>query len=122
MLCAQTECGIIWQAIITHGGVSHMLKWGCERKPGNRLIKDGNPTKLVGMNLLIPASYEDERTRILTPAEIRELADVFRLMDASYADAPDRRVSAHPVDTKIRIALWLCLSTVCYIGEPLMSR
>ncbi|WP_345797145.1 tyrosine-type recombinase/integrase [Castellaniella sp. MT123] len=122
LLRAQTERGIIRQAIITYGNVSHMLKWGRERKPWNRLLEDGNPAKLVDMDLLIPTDYEDERTRILTSAEIGELADIFRNMDASYADAPDRRAAVHPVDTKTRIALWLCLSTVCRIGELLRSR
>lgn len=122
MLRAHAARGIVRQVIVTYGNVSHMLKWGRERKPWNRLLEDGNPAKLVDMDLLIPADYEDERTRILTPAEIRELADIFRRMDASYADAPDRRATPHPVDAKTRIALWLCLSTVCRIGELLMSR
>lgn len=70
----------------------------------------------------LPADYESERDRVLSPAEIRKLADIFQRMDGDYANAPHKRKADRPVDPKRRVALWLCLSTLCRIGELLMVR
>lgn len=122
MLRLQTKRGVVRQAIITHSTVSSMFRWGGERKPWKHLLDDGNPAKLVDMDLLIPADYEEERTRVLLPSEIRELAAIFRRMDEDYAAAPDKRRAGQPVDQKTRLALWICLGTICRIGELLMAR
>lgn len=122
MLRRQMKRGVVRLAVVTFADVSQMVAWGEQRKPWRALMVEGNPCELVDINKLLPADYEEERDRVLTPGEIRELADIFRRMDETYQAAPDRRTASRPVDAKTRIALWLCLSTICRIGELLMAR
>lgn len=122
MLRKQMKRGVVRLAVTTYGDVAQMLAWGEKRQPWRGLLIDGNPADLVDMDKLLPADYEPERDRVLSPAEIRELADIFQRMDEDYANAPNKRKADHPVDPKTRVALWLCLSTLCRIGELLMAR
>lgn len=43
-------------------------------------------------------------------------------MQTDYAAATDRRVADRPVLRETQIAMWLCLSTACRIGELLKAR
>jgi integrase len=43
-------------------------------------------------------------------------------MDATYEAAPDRRSATRPLQAESRIALWVCLSTACRIGELLLAE
>ena len=122
MLRQQMKRGVTRLAVTTHKEVSQMFGWAEKRQPWRRLLADGNPCALVEINKLLPADYEEERDRILSPAEIRQLANAFQHMDNEYANAADRRKATRPVDHKTRIALWLCLGTLCRIGELLLTR
>lgn len=122
MLRRALKRGVTRQVVIIYKDVSQMLAWGEKRQPWRGLLVDGNPCDLVDVNKLLPADYETERDRILSPAEIRELHGIFAGMDEAYANADDRRSATRPVDQKTRIALWLCLSTLCRIGELLLTR
>ncbi|WP_276808020.1 tyrosine-type recombinase/integrase [Castellaniella defragrans] len=122
MLRRVLKRGVTRQAVIVYKDVSQMLAWGEKRQPWRGLMADGNPCDLVDMDKLLPADYETERDRVLSPAEIRELHNIFARMDEAYANADDRRSAPRPVDQKTRIALWLCLSTMCRIGELLLTR
>lgn len=122
MLRRVLKRGVTRQAVIIYKDVSQMLTWGEKRQPWRGLLVDGNPCDLVDMNKLLPADYETERDRVLSAAEIRELRSIFAGMDEAYANADNRRSAPRPVDQKTRIALWLCLSTLCRIGELLLTR
>jgi integrase len=73
---------------------------------------------------LVSPSYDlsNERDRVLSDDEIRQLHGIFKAMTEQYQAAPDKRVAVQPVVVTTQIALWLCLSTTCRIGELLMSR
>lgn len=114
--------GVIRQVVLAFGDISQMLHWGEKRQPWRGLLIDGNPADLVDIDRLLPADYEPERDRVLSPAEIRELATIFAQMDDDYANAPDKRKAGRPVDPKTRVALWICLGTLCRIGELLMAE
>jgi len=43
-------------------------------------------------------------------------------LEADWLNAPDRRATNQPFAKKSQIALWLCLSTLCRIGELLQAE
>lgn len=114
--------GVTRTLVNVYGDVNQMLAWGEKRQPWRGLLINGNPCDLVDVDKLLPDDYEEERDRVLSVAEIRELRDIFQRMDDEYAAAADRRKATRPVDKKTRIALWLCLGTLSRIGELLMTR
>jgi integrase len=72
---------------------------------------------------IVDANFNDApRERILTSDEITELQNIFIDLERTYAEAPNKRSAPRPVKKMTQIALWLCLSTSCRIGELLMSR
>jgi integrase len=103
--------------------VRQMFRWADKRQPWRGLLIDGNPAELVEPKHVTPQGYERvERDRVLSPDEIRELRDIFASMDVAYNVAPDRRVAVRPVQQTTQLALWLCLGTMCRIGELLKAR
>lgn len=122
MLRKMLKRGVTRQAVIAYNDTNQMLSWGEKRQPWRGLLIDGNPCDLVDVNKLLPDDYEEERDRILSPAEIRELQDIFVRMEEDWLNAPDRRATTRPLAKKSQIALWLCLGTLCRIGELLMAR
>jgi len=122
MLRRMRKRDVTRQTVIAYNDVNQMLSWGEKRQPWRGLLADGNPCNLVDVGKLLPADYEEERDRTLSPAEIRELSEIFKRMDTDYANADDRRKATRPIDPRTRIALWLCLGTLCRIGELLMAR
>jgi integrase len=100
-----------------------LFRWAEKRKPWRALLIEGNPAALVDLKLVVQKNYTPTvRDRVLSSHEIRELRDVFVNMKSSYEEAADRRVAARPVAIETQIAMWLCLSTACRIGELLKSR
>ncbi|MFL9923707.1 tyrosine-type recombinase/integrase [Herbaspirillum lusitanum] len=116
--------GVTRTAIIAFNDLGQMLRWGEKRQPWRGLLADGNPIDLVDMEILIPADYEEERDRILPPNEIRELANIFSSTTATYESAVigTKRNQVHPIKRETQLALWICLGTLCRIGELLMAR
>jgi integrase len=72
----------------------------------------------------VPVDYDmsNVRERTLNADEIRELSDIFGRMDTDYAGASDKRRASRPLQPERRIALWICLGTLCRIGELLMAE
>jgi integrase len=100
-----------------------MYRWAVKRPPWRTLLQLGNPAELVELKQVVPPGYESGvRDRVLSPAEIRELRDIFAAMLASYASAENRRTAERPVQAETQLALWLCLATGCRIGELLRTR
>jgi integrase len=101
-----------------------MLHWGEKRQPWRGLMAEGNPADLVDMETLLPNDYEEERDRVLSPAELRELAEIFARATADYNAAPDgtKYQVIRPLKRESELALWICLGTLCRIGELLMAE
>ncbi len=102
--------------------IGQMLRWAEKRKPWRPLLIDGNPAELVEINKLIPSDYTKERSRILSIEEIRKLKEVFDQTARNYADAPHKYGTERPLKKEVQIAMWLCLSTLCRIGELLQTE
>lgn len=122
LLKRQLRRGVIRTCVVTYQDIKQMLSWGETRQPWRRLLMDGNPATLIDIELLLPDDYEDECDRVLSAEEIYELATVFRRMEDEYRNAPDKRKARRPLSTKSQFALWICLSTLCRIGELLQAE
>lgn len=122
----------VYRAIITTGktptavelskDIGQMLRWAEKRKPWRALLIDGNPSELVEIKKLVPKGYTKERKRMLSIDEIKKLKFIFDSTAQSYLDAPSKYGTERPLKKEVQIAMWLCLSTICRIGELLMTE
>lgn len=102
--------------------IGQMLRWAEKRKPWRALLIDGNPAELVDIKQLVPNDYTKERKRQLSIEEIIKLQTIFDTTAQNYADAPQKTGTERPLKKEAQIALWLCLGTLCRIGELLMTE
>lgn len=102
--------------------VKQMLTWCEKRKPWRALLIDGNPALLVEINKILPVDFTKVRDRVLSSDEIRKLKLVFDNMTENYLNADKKYGSERPLKKEVQIAMWLCLSTVCRIGELLKTE
>jgi integrase len=101
-----------------------MFAWAEKRQPWRKMLIDGNPAELVRIETIVPVDYDmaNVRERTLNADEIHELRDIFDRMDAAYENASDKRCAVRPLQAESRLALWICLGTLCRIGELLMAQ
>ncbi|WP_254916270.1 site-specific integrase [Achromobacter denitrificans] len=85
---------------------------------------DGNPADLVSEDSITPPDHEEERDHVLSAAEIQELRDVLDRLTAEYETAPAgyKYEYERPLKKESQLALWICLGTLCHIGELLMAQ
>lgn len=102
--------------------ILQMLRWGEKRTPWRKLLIEGNPAELIEINKLLPHDYVKERDRMLSIDEIKRLKLIFDGTNQNYANAPAKYGVERPLKKEVQIAMWLCLSTLCRIGELLMSE
>lgn len=114
--------GKIATAVELSKDIGQMLRWAEKRKPWRALLIDGNPTELVDIKQLTPHDYTKERKRQLSTEEIIKLRSVFDETEQDYANAPSKYGTERPLKKESQIALWLCLGTLCRIGELLMTE
>jgi integrase len=124
VLRALVARGVNRTAVEVHRNIKQMFRWAEKRQPWRRLLKDGNPAELVEIAKIVDPDYDlsNIRSRVLTEDELRELRDRFEEMARDYEAAPDKRRAIRPVEPETQAALWLCLSTLCRIGELLMTE
>ncbi|EJM75742.1 phage integrase family protein [Pseudomonas sp. GM49] len=124
MLRAVRERGVNRYVVSLFADLNQMLAWGEKRKPWRGLMIDGNPADLVKVKKLLDHDYQEERDRILTVDEIRELRDIFESMERDYAALPpgQKYSGVRPLERKAQLALWICLGTLCRIGELLKAE
>ena len=114
--------GKVATAVELSKDIGQMLRWAEKRKPWRALLIDGNPAELVEIGKLLPDDYTKERTRLLSIEEICKLRQIFDESESSYAEAANRRTAERPLKKEAQIAVWLCLGTLCRIGELLMTE
>lgn len=124
VLRALVARGVNRTAVEVHRNIKQMFRWAEKRQPWRRLLQDGNPAELVEIAKIVDPDYDlsNIRSRVLNDEEIRELRDRFEQMARDYDAAPDKRRTVRPVEPETQAALWLCLSTLCRIGELLMTE
>ena len=115
--------------VIRNNDIRQMLRWAEKHKPWRGLMADGNPADLMTPKVLddlklLDADYNEVRDRTLSPAEVRELRDIFAKLESDYDALPEgqKYSGIRPVNQRVQCAVWICLSTLCRIGELLMSE
>ncbi|EZP05717.1 hypothetical protein V555_01859 [Pseudomonas aeruginosa BWH054] len=116
--------GLNRTVVIRSKDIGQMLRWGEKRKPWRTLMADGNPADLIDVSKLLDHDYEEQRDRLLSPDEIRELHDIFERLERDYEALPagQKYSGIRPVNPRVQCAVWICLSTLCRIGELLKSE
>lgn len=116
--------GLNRAVVIRSNDIGQMLRWAEKRKPWRALMNDGNPADLVDVSQLLDHDYEEERDRVLSPGEIRELRGVFDQLEHDYASLASgaKYSGVRPVNPRVQCAVWICLSTLCRIGELLKAE
>jgi integrase len=114
--------GTVATAVELSKDIGQMLRWAEKRKPWRALLIDGNPSELVEIKKLVPKGYTKERKRKLSIDEIKKLKLIFDSTAQSYIEAPTKYGTERPLKKEVQIAMWLCLSTICRIGELLMAE
>src|SRR3990167_6226811 len=118
------ERGLNRAVVILNNDMGQMLRWAEKRKPWRTLMADGNPDDLVDVKKLLDHDYQEQRDRLLSPAEIRELRDTFARLEHDYDALPagQKYSGIRPVNPRVQCAMWICLSTLCRIGELLKAE
>lgn len=116
--------GLNRAVVVRSKDIGQMLRWAEKRKPWRSLMADGNPADLVDVRRLLDHDYQEQRDRVLSAGEIRELREIFFLMEQKYAALPpgSKYSGVRPVNVRVQCAVWICLSTLCRIGELLKAE
>lgn len=116
--------GLNRAVVILNNDMGQMLRWAEKRKPWRGLMIDGNPADLVEVEKLLDHDYQEQRDRVLSPDEIRELRDIFERMEHEYGALPagQKYSGIRSLERKAQLAIWVCLSTLCRIGELLKAE
>ncbi|WP_394792398.1 tyrosine-type recombinase/integrase [Rhodoferax sp.] len=124
LLRAMVKRGVSRMTTRVYNDLVQLFAWAEKRQPWRTLMIEGNAADLLDIDRILPLGTRanSERTRIFSPDEIRELRDIFTTMENDYRAAPDKRAASRPLKTETQIAMWICLSTACRIGELLQAR
>uniref|UniRef100_UPI0030DD82DB tyrosine-type recombinase/integrase n=1 Tax=unclassified Pseudomonas TaxID=196821 RepID=UPI0030DD82DB len=112
------------QAISFFADLTQMFSWARKPQPWRALLVEDDPTELVDISPLMPADYETERSRILSPAELVELHNCFQQMTANYdaLSTGQKYDGIRPLKKETQLALWISLGTLCRIPELLQAE
>ena len=112
------------RAISLFADITQMLSWAEKRQPWRALLIEGNPAHLIDIDMLLPETYEEERSRILSADELRELHQKCSGMAQAYTALPagQKYSGVRPLKKETELALWICLGTLCRIGELLAAE
>jgi integrase len=109
-------------AVVVSKSIVQILTWAEKRKPYRALLIDGNPALLANITPLLPNDYTPERERCLSIDEIKKLQSVFVNTESNYLNAPAKYGTERPLKKEVQLAMWICLGTLCRIGELLMAE
>ena len=109
-------------AVVVSKSLVQILTWAEKRKPYRALLIDGNPALLADITPLLPSDYTPKRERYLSIDEIKKLQSVFVGTETNYAITPAKYGTERPLKKEVQLAMWICLGTLCRIGELLMAE
>ncbi|MEI8168309.1 MAG: tyrosine-type recombinase/integrase [Rhodoferax sp.] len=112
--------------VLRYKDLVQLFNWAQRRPPYRKLLAEGNPMDLIEIKNILPEDFDPNaaRERILSSNDIRELRSVFTTMASTYEATPAGKKYgvSRPLKKENQIALWICLSTMCRIGELLMTQ
>lgn len=116
--------GVNRTAVVMRNNLMQMFAWAEKRQPWRTLLVNGNPMELIEIEKIVSPGFDmnNERDRILSSDEIRELQEIFNRMQTEFDDAPNKRIVARPIEMTTQCAMWIMLSTMCRVGEMSMAR
>lgn len=116
--------GVNRAAVVMRNNLKQMFAWAEKRQPWRKLLIDGDPMELIEIEKIVSPTYDlnNQRDRILSSDEIKELQLIFRKMKAEYDAAENKRTADHPIDPVVQCATWIMLSTLSRVGEMSMAR
>jgi integrase len=116
--------GVNRAAVVMRNNLMQMFAWAEKRQPWRTLLVNGNPMELIEIEKIVSPGFDlnNQRDRILSADEIRELHDIFYQMRTKYDEAPNKRIIARPIEMTTQCAIWIMLSTMCRVGEMSMAR
>lgn len=119
--------GVNRTAVIRYENLVQLFRWAEKRQPWRKLLIEGIPTDLIDIRQIIPREYKNlkgRRTRILSEDEIRELRDILNNTTREFerASPKEQRAMKNPLSPQYQSAIWICLSTLCRIGELLVAE
>jgi len=94
--------------------IRQMLRWAEKRQPWRGLLVEGNPSDLVDTEQLLAPDYLGYSDRVLSNDEIVALRDGLEPLAGNTA--------AGVTIPRMRFAIWICLSTLCHIGELMQAK
>jgi integrase len=109
-------------AVMLSKDIKQMLRWAEKRQPWRKLLAEGNPAELVEIKKLVSSDYTEERNRILSNNELKQLKTILATITKDYEAANQKYAVQRPLKKETEIALWLCLSSLCRIGELLLTE
>lgn len=114
-------------AVRIYNDLVQLFKWAEARQPWRKLLIEGIPTSLIDIRQIISPEYENLkglRTRFLDENEIRELHTILKNTTKEYelASYKEKRGMKDPLSMEYQFAIWICLSTLCRIGELLVAE
>ena len=118
------ERGVNRSVVVLKNDLAQMLRWAEKRQPWRKLMVNGNPADLVNVVQLLDPDYTEERSRVLSSEEISELYSTFANLEKNYNDLPagEKYAGIRPLNERVQCAVWICLGTLCRIGELLKSQ
>lgn len=102
--------------------IRQLFKWAEKRKPWRTLLNEGNPTDLIQIKKMLGGKYTEERNRILSDKEIKQLQTKINNLKQNYIDAENKYSVERPIKDETEYALWICLGTICRIGELIQAE
>jgi integrase len=116
--------GVNRAAVVMRNNLKQMFAWAEKRQPWRKLLIDGDPMELIEIEKIVSPTYDlnNQRDRILTSDEIKELQLILRNMKAEYDAAKNKRSADRPIDPVVQFAIWIMLSTLSRVGEMSMAR
>lgn len=117
-----TKRGAHRMAVQVYLALVQLYGWAIERSPWRSLLnegQEGDPMRLVEIRKFLPDDYDMDNVgeRTLLDEEIVALRDALRNQRNAYESAPNKRKVPQPLEITSELALWLCLGTMCRIGE-----
>lgn len=124
ILRAMVARGVNRAAVVARNNLTQMFVWAEKRQPWRKLLVDGNPMTLIEIEKIVSPDYDlhNQRDRVLSSQEIRELHATLARMRSEYNAAPDKRKTVQPLVAQTELAIWIMVSTMCRVGEMTMAR
>lgn len=116
--------GVNRTAVMMFNNLTQLFAWAQKRQPWRMLLVDGNPMDLIEIEKIVAPGYDldNQRKRILSSDEIRELKSIFQRTQDEYNNRSDKRFGPQPIERTTQCAIWIMLSTLSRVGETSMAR